>query len=174
MSTFTTRPAHKPQYPKTVPTQQLDPIIMSTSHLTTTNPAGFFTEPRRGNCKWHSLISSPETNSDTFTVGIGVCEPEIGTLAMHRHKQAEIYYVLSGVGVLRIEGQDHTVKTGDMAYIPGDAEHGVFNYSLDEFRWLYCFGVGSSKRLSTGSQKSISHEGRYNIRRHDLSRRPNV
>lgn len=83
------------------------------------------------------------TKSDTFTVGIGVCEPKVGTLAMHRHKQAEFYYVLSGTGVVRIEGQDHTVKVGDAIFIPSDAEHGVFNYGWEEFKWLYCFGVDS-------------------------------
>lgn len=83
------------------------------------------------------------TQSDTFTVGIGVCEPRIGTLAIHRHKQAEMYYVISGTSVVKIEGQDHVVKTGDVVYIPGDAEHGVFNYGSEEFRWLYCFGADS-------------------------------
>lgn len=39
-------------------------------------------------------------------------------------------------------GQDHHVSTGDVVYIPGNAEHGVFNeHDIEEFKWLYCFGV---------------------------------
>lgn len=62
---------------------------------------------------------------------------------MHRHKQAEFYYVLSGHGVVRIEGHDNFVKPGDIVFIPGDAEHGVFNHESEEFKFLYCFGVDS-------------------------------
>lgn len=125
----------------------LDPIILSTSHLTSTLPAGSFTDSSMGNCTWHNLLSSPFTKSNTFTVGIGVCQPKTGNLALHRHEQAEFYYVLSGNSVIRIEGKDHVVTAGDVIFIPGNAEHSVFNYGSEEFRFLYCFGVGSFQEV---------------------------
>lgn len=133
--------------PKNKSEAPVDPIILSAPHLTSTLPAESFTDSSMGNCTWHNLISSPFTNSNTFTIGIGACKPKTGNLALHRHEQAEFYYVLSGNGVARIEGKDHVVTSGDVVFIPGNAEHGVFNRQTEEFRFLYCFGVGSFQEI---------------------------
>jgi len=50
--------------------------------------------------------------------------------------------VIAGRGVVVIDGAEHGVSAGDVVYIPGDAEHGVWNVSAsEELRWLYCFAV---------------------------------
>lgn len=139
-----------------------DPIILSTPHLTNTLPVESFTDSSMGNCTWHNLLSSPSTNSDTFTVGIGACKPKTGNLALHRHEQAEVYYVLSGNGVVRIEGKNYSVTAGDLVFIPGNAEHGVYNYESEEFRFLYCFGVRSFQEIVyrfTKEEEAASGEG---------------
>lgn len=73
--------------------------------------------------------------------GIAVCPPW-GSLALHRHRQAEIYYVLSGSGHVEIDGKRVQVGPDTLVWIPGDAEHGVFCEG-EEMRWLYVFPEGS-------------------------------
>lgn len=118
-----------------------EPIILSQSDLQTL-PSESFPDATKGDCSWQTLLSAPSTKSNTFTVGIGVCKPNGGRLALHRHKQAEIYHVLSGMGVVTIAHKDYHVAAGDVVFIPGDTEHGVVNsYPDTELKWLYCFAA---------------------------------
>jgi mannose-6-phosphate isomerase-like protein (cupin superfamily) len=43
----------------------------------------------------------------------------------HRHAQSEIYYVLSGEGVVSIAGIEHPLRTGTSVFIPGNEWHGT-------------------------------------------------
>jgi quercetin dioxygenase-like cupin family protein len=53
--------------------------------------------------------------------------------------QPELYHILSGRGIVEIEGSRHKVMEGTTIFIPGDAEHGVYNPGTADFRWLYVF-----------------------------------
>ncbi|KAL1628548.1 hypothetical protein SLS56_005780 [Neofusicoccum ribis] len=77
----------------------------------------------------------------SLSAGIAVC-PSKGSLALHRHAQAEIYYILSGTGEVEIEGKRQKVAKDMAVWIPGDAEHGVFCDEGEELRWLYVFPEG--------------------------------
>lgn len=49
---------------------------------------------------------------------------------------------MSGRGIVRIDGVEHEVADGDVVFIPGDAEHGVWNLDAEqELKWLYAFAV---------------------------------
>lgn len=41
--------------------------------------------------------------------------------------------------MVEIEGVRHEVSKGVTVFIPGDAEHAVFNEGGEELRWLYVF-----------------------------------
>ncbi|KAF4442840.1 hypothetical protein F53441_11630 [Fusarium austroafricanum] len=112
------------------------PLIIDIDAQTRTKPSSF-AEKERGNATWHTLLSSPETSTASLTGGIATC-PAYGTLALHRHKQAEIYYILSGTGEVEVEGERYSVSKNNLVWIPGDAEHGVFCGS-NELSWLYVF-----------------------------------
>ena len=44
--------------------------------------------------------------------------------------------------MLKIDDVEHEVARGDVVFIPGDAEHGIWNMDdEEELRWLYCFAV---------------------------------
>lgn len=75
--------------------------------------------------------------------GIAVCQPRSGRLCPHRHKQSEIYYIISGKGVVRIDGKEYAVEEGSSVFIPGDAEHEIFNLEDDELKWFYVFPTGA-------------------------------
>ncbi|MGE5421885.1 MAG: cupin domain-containing protein [Ignavibacteriales bacterium] len=58
-----------------------------------------------------------------FTVGPDCASPR------HRHPWPHINYVISGNGILYLEGKENYVETGSIAYIPADAEHQFMNRS---------------------------------------------
>lgn len=100
-----------------------------------------WSDPIRGEVGFRTLFGGAVGTAD-FTVG--VTELEVGGwLGHHRHEPAEIYYVLSGEGTLSIDGQDHPVRAGTAAYIPGNSEHAIRNTGSDQLRFFYVFAVGS-------------------------------
>ncbi|KAF2141919.1 uncharacterized protein K452DRAFT_358424 [Aplosporella prunicola CBS 121167] len=106
----------------------------------TDNAPSSFAEPNRGNTAWRTLLSASTTSTTSLSAGVAVC-PSNGSLALHRHAQAEIYYILSGAGEVEIDGQRHSVSKDMIVWIPGDAEHGVF-CGEEELEWLYVFPEG--------------------------------
>jgi len=46
-----------------------------------------------------------------------------GFTPRHRHDWPHINYVLQGAGILYLEGQEHTLSAGSIAYVPANAEH---------------------------------------------------
>lgn len=46
-----------------------------------------------------------------------------GYTMKHQHPWPHINYVLSGNGIVMIDGVDHPVKAGSIAYIPADTIH---------------------------------------------------
>jgi quercetin dioxygenase-like cupin family protein len=63
-----------------------------------------------------------------------------GEVAPHSHPTHEWYYVLSGVGVMRIEETAHAVSQGDLIYIPPGRVHSLSATDADAIRCL-CFAI---------------------------------
>ncbi|KAJ4987449.1 hypothetical protein SVAN01_07049 [Stagonosporopsis vannaccii] len=127
-------------------TPKRTPLILAPSCIHSTASEQFPDPQTGGSVTWKTLISSPQTHTDTFTVGIASCGPGAsagcrGHLAPHRHAQAEIYHVTQGKGVVAIEGREYAVEKGTVVWIPGDAEHGVVNTGAEELVWLYVFAA---------------------------------
>jgi mannose-6-phosphate isomerase-like protein (cupin superfamily) len=117
--------------------------------LPETYPESFPPEQKnKGNTTWKTLFSS------SLSAGIASCPPlssascpsepissssTAGSLSRHKHVQPELYHILSGRGTVEISGVKHDVGPGTTLLIPGDAEHGVFNYGSEDLKWLYVF-----------------------------------
>lgn len=69
--------------------------------------------------------------------GVAEFGPE-GALLPHRHTPAEIYFGLSGSGVVTIDGVAHEISPGVALYVPLDAEHGTVAGPVG-LRFLYVF-----------------------------------
>ena len=100
-----------------------------------------WSDPIRGDVGFRTLFGDVLRTSD-FTAG--VTELEVGGwLGSHRHEPSEIYYVLSGEGVLSVDGRDHPVRAGTAAHIPSNSEHAIRNMGRDQLRFFYVFAVGA-------------------------------
>ncbi|KAL4900175.1 hypothetical protein BDW74DRAFT_188600 [Aspergillus multicolor] len=99
--------------------------------------------PTTNNLTWRTLLSTPQTRSTSMCAGLATCPPHSGSLALHRHTQAEIYYVTAGSGIVVIEGVEHEVRKGSVVFIPGDAEHGILSKGEEELEWFYVFPTGA-------------------------------
>ncbi|KAK5044567.1 hypothetical protein LTR84_010691 [Exophiala bonariae] len=135
----------------------IEPLIIDPESMHS-QEAESFDQPGRGDVTWRTLISSPQTKTDSLTAGIATCPPKTGHLCPHRHLQAEIYHIINGHGVVEIDGAQYPVKAGSVVYIPGDARHGIRNVDpVAELKWLYIFptdGFGDVKyRFDEGLRK---------------------
>lgn len=97
-------------------------------------------DPVRGDASFRVLFSADRTSSSSLYTGVSELPPG-GWLGLHRHAQAEFYYVLDGSGVVVIDGVDHPVTAGSAVFIPGDAEHGSRNTRDVPFRVVYAFAT---------------------------------
>jgi mannose-6-phosphate isomerase-like protein (cupin superfamily) len=115
-------------------------------------PESFSPEQKnRGNTSWKTLVSS------SLSAGIASCPPlsstscpstapastpsssAPGALAAHKHTQPELYHILAGHGTVEVSGVKHELRPGMTVFIPGDAEHAVYNFGTKVLKWLYVF-----------------------------------
>ena len=75
-----------------------------------------------GTVAWRTLICSDRTPSSGMVLGVAEFGPG-GTLEAHRHGPAEIYFGLTGAGLVTIERVDHAIGPGVAVFIPAEAEH---------------------------------------------------
>lgn len=59
-----------------------------------------------------------------------------GHTPRHAHPWPHINYMVSGKGILYLDGKEYTVEPGFVAYIPGEAEHQFKNSGDQEFSFI--------------------------------------
>jgi len=94
----------------------------------------------RGCLTWRTLFSAGSTPTDGMVTGVAEV-PQGGFLALHRHEQAETYYVLGGEGVVSLDGARHEVGPGSTVFIPGSSEHGIRNTGTTTLRFFYALAA---------------------------------
>ena len=65
-----------------------------------------------------------------FTIG------KDGHTPRHTHTWPHINYIVSGEGTLFLNGKEHMVTSGFVAYIPGNAEHQFTNHGEQDFSFI--------------------------------------
>ncbi|KAF2846028.1 RmlC-like cupin [Plenodomus tracheiphilus IPT5] len=131
----------------------INPVILHRCTIAKLPLETFDSQTAGGNVHWRTLLSAPQTDTDTFTVGVATCpagsnarcpaspDTDAGHLRAHRHAHAELYYITSGTGVVTIDGVETVIRKGSVVFIPGDAEHGVKNTGQEKLEWLYVFAA---------------------------------
>jgi quercetin dioxygenase-like cupin family protein len=98
----------------------------------------------RGRIVWRTLLSGDRTPTARMTLGVTDVGPgQPSPFLPHRHAQTEIYYVLSGEGIVSIDGVEHALRAGSSVFIPGDVWHGARNTGTEVLRLLYVFATDS-------------------------------
>lgn len=118
------------------------PIIHPPTYTTTTPPESF-ADPSHGSVTWHTLFSCPQTPTSDLSAGIARCPPDAGNLRLHRHQQAEIYYIIEGEGEVTVEDVTRRVSKGSSVFIPSNARHGLVNVGTGDLRLFYVFPTSS-------------------------------
>ena len=62
---------------------------------------------------------------------------------LHTHDSEQIIMVLSGRGIVATEGEERTVKEGDIIFVPAGEKHWHGATKDSEFSHLYWFRAGS-------------------------------
>lgn len=106
-------------------------------------PVETWAAPEQSGVQWRTLLSADRTPSEAMTMGVAEVPLGGATLRLHRHAQPEVYFVLSGEGVVQIDGEAHAIRTGSAVFIPGNAEHGAFGTGAEVLRLLYVFPTDS-------------------------------
>ncbi|KAF2163413.1 hypothetical protein M409DRAFT_68380 [Zasmidium cellare ATCC 36951] len=115
------------------------PVFLTRSEINQ-KPSESFPDASKGRLIWTTLLSSGLTASEKLTAGIATCPPSVGFLGHHRHEQAELYFILEGEGLMKVDDVERRVERGGLVFIPGNAEHGISNLSGEkDLVWLYCF-----------------------------------
>ena len=95
------------------------------------------TDPNFGTVMWRTLFCADRTATSGMVAGVAEFGPG-GTLNPHRHGPAEIYFGLSGGGIVTIDGIPHEIGAGTALFIPAEAEHGTVA-GPEGLRFFYVF-----------------------------------
>ena len=89
-----------------------------------------------------TLISGGLTRSEALTAGVAKIPPG-AALSRHRHRQAEVYLVLAGVGSVRVGDGVRSVRAGSAVFVPGNTFHSCENTGASELRLAYVLAADS-------------------------------
>ena len=109
------------------------PVIANADHA----PLEGGEDPAFGSLRWRTLFSADRTATSGMVAGIAEFGP-FGTLNPHRHAPAEIYFGLSGRGIVTVGGAAHEIGPGTALFIPEDLEHGTVA-GEEGLRFFYVF-----------------------------------
>jgi mannose-6-phosphate isomerase-like protein (cupin superfamily) len=119
-----------------VPGERVAPVITRAGDV----PQHEWSSASRGSVRWWELIGG-DTMPTTELV-VGVAEIPVGAVRPprgHTHAPAEVYYIVSGVGEVMVDGATHSLAAGDAVWIPPNAEHVAYNVGDQPLRLVYAF-----------------------------------
>jgi len=97
---------------------------------------------QKGLVYWKTLVSGDLTQSEALTMGIAKIPPT-EALHEHRHRQAEIYLILEGTGLVQIDGKAQPVEAGSAVFIAGNVVHSCENTGASDVRSAYVLPANS-------------------------------
>jgi len=96
---------------------------------------------------WKRLISAERT--DSYGIVLGVCKIPAGkALVNHCHPKEEVYFILTGQGIVEIDGVATPVSDGAAVFIPNNSEHSLKNAGTEQLKFLYAFPADTLEGLT--------------------------
>ena len=90
----------------------------------------------------------PFLDVSTLNAGLYVL-PAGGTDSQQPHQRDEVYYVLSGRGVLDVEGEEYEAQSGSVIYVKAHAAH-HFHSMTEELKVLVFFSKAETAAPNSG------------------------
>ena len=82
------------------------------------------------------LVRPESCGSKSIDYRISVYQPR-AYVAPHRHRiQEQVYHVLSGEGLMEIDGEQQVVRTHDVIFIPPGVSHAIRNSGLGDLTFI--------------------------------------
>lgn len=78
-----------------------------------------------GEVAYHEFLRVPDMSLGFYTLPAGSTDPQ------HPHGEDEVYHVIAGKGILRVEGEDIPVAPGSIVYVPKLAAHRFHSITAD-------------------------------------------
>ena len=97
-----------------------------------------FTEEKWGPLRWKDLLNLPQCGSKEFIFGLAEL-PVGGRLPLHRHRQAETDYILSGKGMIRLGARSVELGPASAVYFLGKAPHSIESSGSKPLRYIYTY-----------------------------------
>lgn len=96
-------------------------------------------EMRAGAERWREVFRVPDLSLGVYRLARGEADDQTP------HAEDEIYYVLSGRAVLRVEDRDLPLGPGEVAFVPARAEH-RFHAIAEDLTLLVVFAPAEGSR----------------------------
>lgn len=89
----------------------------------------------QGDVKWTDVLSgSPVEGKRLNFIHDDILKPGV-TIGVHRHEDdEEYYYIISGQGIMTLDGKEYDVGPGDIAAVFPGGTHGLSNNSQHDIR----------------------------------------
>jgi len=81
------------------------------------------------------ILISPKEGWEGYVMRVFELD-EGGFSPRHTHAWPHINYIISGKGILHLDGQDHELEAGSYAYVPGGKLHQFKNADKDKFAFI--------------------------------------
>ena len=88
---------------------------------------------------YHEFLRVPDLSMGLYVLPAGSTDPQ------QPHTEDEVYYVLSGRGQIRVEGEDRVVQAGSLVYVKTGDDH-RFHTITEDLRILVFFAPARRSR----------------------------
>ena len=94
---------------------------------------------------WLEFLRVPDLSMGLYVLAVGEKDEQ------EPHTEDEVYYVLSGEGMLRVDGEDQPVKAGSILFVAKNADH-RFHSITSELSLLVFFAPeeGANEAANSG------------------------
>jgi len=81
------------------------------------------------------VLVGPEQGWEGYVMRLFTVKGQ-GNSPRHAHPWPHINYIVAGEGILYLDGKEHTLKAGGVAFIPPDREHQFINRTDGDFSFI--------------------------------------
>ena len=81
---------------------------------------------------------SAPLEAEQFVMGHVTIYPG-GSVPLHSHQQEEVYYIVTGAGIVAVDDETRSVQTGDCIYLKPQSNHMLSNTSTENMVMMFCY-----------------------------------